>query len=167
MNLPPYDTFPNISGGKTSLRQILSADIADVVEISFYDAIQAKTVEEAAGMQEKINKDYYDGNTIHWGIVENATNKLVGTCGYYRGLNQGEGELGCILLAQFRRHGFMADALQLAIDFGLHNIGLKRIWAITTKQNHKAVKLLERLGFMKVADLSDDEAEYALITNSY
>lgn len=165
MKLPPYPIFPNISGDKISLRQILPSDIKDLIEISFYDSIQATTVEQAAVMQDKINKDYNDGNSIHWGIVDNATNNIIGTCGYYRGLDKGNGELGCVLLPQFRGLGFMTQAMQLVIDFGLNNIRLKRVWAITTKQNIKAIQLLERLDFIKVADLQDDEIEYELKAN--
>jgi hypothetical protein len=44
MRLPPYDIFPIISGDKISLRQILTADIEDLIEISFYDAIQAPAI---------------------------------------------------------------------------------------------------------------------------
>ncbi|WP_018478659.1 GNAT family N-acetyltransferase [Pontibacter roseus] len=164
MKLPPYDNFPTLSGDKITLRQILPTDIQDLIEISFYDAIQATTVEQAAEMQDKINQDYRDGNSIHWGIIENATNRISGTCGYYRGLEKGEGELGCVLLPQFKGLGIMTDAMRLAIDFGLNHIGLKRIWAVTTRKNDKAIQLLERLGFIKIADLPDDEVEYELKT---
>jgi ribosomal-protein-alanine N-acetyltransferase len=162
MRLPPYDIFPIISGGRITLRQILTADIEDLIEISFYDAIQANTFQQAAEMQDKINKDYIEGNSIHWGIADNLTNKIIGTCGYYRGLDQGTGELGCVLLPQYRGQGFMTSAMLLAIDFGINNIGLKRVWAITTKQNEKAIKLLEQLNFTKIADLGDNEIEYEL-----
>jgi ribosomal-protein-alanine N-acetyltransferase len=162
MKLPPYSTFPNVTAEKIILRQITTADIKDLVEISFYDAVQATTVQQAAEMQDKINKDYLDGNSIHWGIADKLTNKIVGTCGYYRGLDLGVGELGCVLLPQYRGQGYMTAAMLSAIEFGLNNIGLKRIWAITTQQNTSAVKLLERLNFIKVADLRDDEVEYEL-----
>jgi ribosomal-protein-alanine N-acetyltransferase len=164
MKLPPYDIYPSISDEKIVLRQILTSDIQDVIEISFYDSIQAKTIEEATEMQNKINKDYDTGNSIHWGIIDKATNNIVGTCGYYRGLDKGIGELGCVLLPQYRGQGFMSLAMQLAIKFGLNTIGLKRIKAITTKQNDKAVKLLDRLNFIKIKDLLDDEIEYELTT---
>ena len=111
-------------------------------------------------MQVKINQDYIDGNSIHWGIADNLTSKIVGTCGYYRGLDKGEGELGCVLLPQYRGQGFMTPAMQLAIGFGINYMELKRIWAITTKQNDKVIQLLNRLHFIKIADLQDDEIEY-------
>lgn len=162
MKLPPYHIFPIISGDRITLRQILTADIEDLIEISFYDAIQATTLQQAAEMQDKINKDYMEGNSIHWGIADNLTNKIIGTCGYYRGLDEGTGELGCVLLPQYRGQGFMTSAMLLAIDFGINNIGLKRVWAITSKQNEKAIKLLEQLNFTKIADLDDNEIEYEL-----
>ncbi|MFV5685249.1 GNAT family N-acetyltransferase [Flavobacterium sp. GB2R13] len=92
---------------------------------------------------------------------------MIGTCGYYRGFEEGAGELGCVLLQQYRGQGFMTSAMLLAIDFGINNIGLKRVWAITTKQNEKAIKLLEQLNFTKIADLDDNEIEYELRRNAY
>lgn len=162
MKLPPYNIFPNISGDKVSLRQIQVSDMDALVEISFYDAVQAKTVQEASEMQTKIDKDYLDGNSIHWGIVDNLTDKIVGTCGYYRGFENGKGELGCVLLPHYRGKGFMTSAMSLAIEFGLNTIGLKRIWAVTSQNNTQAIALLERLDFTKIAELPDGEVEYEL-----
>ncbi len=162
MKLPPYDKFPVVSNDKILLRQIIDSDINDIIEISFYDAVQATTPAQAIEMQSRINDDYSKGNSIHWGIVDKLTNKIVGTCGYYRGLDKGEGELGCVLLPQYRGKGYMTFAMSLAIDYGLNHIGLKRIWAITTKQNEKAIKLIEKLNFIKIADLEDNEVEYEL-----
>lgn len=160
--LPPYPNFPILKGERISLRQIAQSDLQDIVEISFYDAIQATTVEIAAKMQAKIDDDYRAGNTIHWGIIENATDKIAGTCGYYRGFETGEGELGCVLLPEFQAKGFMTAAMLLAIDFGFDEMGLKRIWAATNKENAQAIKLLERLNFKKVGELHDDEVEYEI-----
>jgi [ribosomal protein S5]-alanine N-acetyltransferase len=165
MRLPPYDKFPSISDDKILLRQIQLSDINDIIEISFYDSIQASTLTQAIEMQAKINEDYNNGNSIHWGIVDVLTNKIVGTCGYYRGFENGQGELGCVLLPQYRGQGYMTLALLLAIDFGHYNIGLKRIWALTTKQNERAIKLIEKLNFIKIADLEDNEVEYELKKN--
>lgn len=162
MKKPPYSVFPDITGDKILLRQIITADIKDIVEISFYDAVQATTIQQATEMQAKINTDYLDGNSIHWGIADKLTNKIVGTCGYYRGLDKGAGELGCVLLPQYRGQGYMTAAMLLAIEFGLSNIGLNRIWAITSQHNKDAIKLLERVNFIKIGDLEDDGVEYEL-----
>lgn len=65
---------PNISD-KILLRQVQTSDIIDLIEISFYDSIQATTLQQATEMQAKINKDYFEGNSIHWGIADKLTNK--------------------------------------------------------------------------------------------
>ena len=165
MRLPPYKIYPSISDDKISLRAIKPSDVNDLIKISFYDSIQATTLKQATEMQAKINIDYTDGNSIHWGIEDRLTKKIVGTCGYYRGLENGEGELGCVLLPQYRGKGYMTFAILLAIDFGLNHIGLKRIWAITTKQNDKAIKLIEKLNFIEIARLDNYEIKYELSKN--
>lgn len=162
MKLPPYSPYPGVLGEKISLRQISPSDIEDIIEISYYDSLQASNLKEAIEMNSKIIKDYEQGNSIHWGIAENTSNTILGTCGYYRGFAQERGELGCVLLPQYRGQGFMTAALQLAIDFGIGHIGLKRIWAVTSTENYKAGKLLDRLGFIQIKDLSNGEIEYAL-----
>ncbi|MGL2966295.1 GNAT family N-acetyltransferase [Flavobacterium sp. XGLA_31] len=157
---PPFADFPFVSNEKITLRQLLHSDLGDLIEISFYDAVQATTLEQAIEMNSKINKDYEEGNSIHWAIVDNLTNKVVGTCGYYRGFDQGQGEIGCVLLPNYRGNGFMTHAIELAIKFGIKTMGLHRIWAATNKQNEKAIKLLERLDFKKIKALDDDNVEF-------
>lgn len=145
------------------MRQVKADDIKDLVEISFYDGLPALTVEDAQEMQDKINANYQNGNSIHWGIAEKNTNVIMGTLGYYRALDKSVGELGCVLKSEFRRQGIMTEAIKLAFDFGFMHIGLKKIIAITTKQNNKAIKLLGRLNFTKTSELPDDEIEYQFV----
>lgn len=162
MNLPPYNNFPALKGASITLRPVQTSDIGNLVEISFYDSVVASSYLQALEMQDKINLDYETGNSIHWGIAENSTNRITGTCGYYRGFDKHSGELGFVMLPQYRGKGYMAAALTLAVDFGFTCIGLERIWAVTDKQNLNAVKLLERLHFKKVAERGD-EVEFELM----
>ena len=54
MNLPPYSIFPSVTDEKVLLRQITPADTPYIVEISFYDAVQAATVSEASECRIKL-----------------------------------------------------------------------------------------------------------------
>lgn len=165
MKLPPYEKFPEILSDKIVLRQVQPEDIKEIIEISFYNSLPALTVKDATEMQNKIDLDYQKGSSIHWGIADKKTNEILGTLGYYRGLDEGIGELGCVLKAEFRGQGFMTIAMKLAIEYGIRNIGLSKIIAITTKQNNSAIKLLETLNFIKTANLEDDEIEYQFVNN--
>jgi ribosomal-protein-alanine N-acetyltransferase len=82
MNPPPYQQFPELKGNIISLKQINDDDIHEIIEISFYDGILASTYDEAKAMLDKINHDYSLGNSVHWAIVANDNNKILGTCGF-------------------------------------------------------------------------------------
>lgn len=160
MNLPPYPAFPRLTGDGIVLREVMPADIPALVPISFYDSEPAATLAEAAGMQARIDKDYADGNSIHWCIIDTLTNNIAGTLGYYRGFANNTGELGFVLLPQYRGKGYMSKAMKLAVTYGLDTMGLSRIGSITTKQNHAAIQLLQRLNFVEVRELEDNEVQY-------
>ncbi|GAB3857166.1 hypothetical protein GCM10028822_30430 [Hymenobacter terrigena] len=162
MNLPPYPIFPVLISGAVLLRQVMPADSSSLLEISFYDARLAQTAQEAAEMQEKIKADYQRGSSIHWAIVSNATNEVVGTLGFYRGFTDGVGELGCVLKPAFRGRGLMAEAMKLAIEFGRREMKLAHITAITTRQNGPAIRLLEKLGFHRTSSLTSEDLSYCL-----
>jgi ribosomal-protein-alanine N-acetyltransferase len=154
-NYPPYQNFPILNANQIVLREVTSADADDIMKISYYDGIQASNPNEAVAMQRKINQDYLQGNSIHWGIVDTQSSKLVGTCGYYRGFINNTGELGYVLKPSFEGRGFMTNALTQAIEFGINIIGLKKIIAITEKNNIKSQNILKRLNFAQEAEQDD------------
>lgn len=160
--LPPFDRFPEISDHKVTLRAIRTEDLTDLFEITYYDGIPANSIRQSAEIHARIHEDYLAGNSIHWGIIENDTQKIVGTCGYYRGFESAAGELGCVLLPAYRGHGYMTSAMRLAVEFGLHTMGLKRIWARTNQQNTKAILLLQRLDFAKINTLDNGFIDFEL-----
>lgn len=152
----PFDPFPTLFDENLLLREVLYADMHALWEISYYDGQPARSAEEAWEMQKRINADYAAGNSVHWAIVDAVTQSVVGTCGYYRGFEAESGELGCVLLPQYRQKGFMTTALWMAIQYGFDTLGLKKITALTHKENARAIRLLERLGFVKQEDEKDE-----------
>ncbi|SFI56419.1 ribosomal-protein-alanine N-acetyltransferase [Kaistella treverensis] len=159
---PPFPEFPVLMNDRITLRQISAADLQSLIEISFYDGIPAKTFEEALAMNNRINEDYARGNSLHWGIVENSSGEIAGTCGFYRGFENDAGELGCVLLPQFYGKGLMTAALQLACEFGKNVLKLQHIFAVSTSENQKAISLLERLNFVKTENLPEKQVKFEL-----
>ncbi|WP_216848976.1 GNAT family N-acetyltransferase [Pedobacter sp. L105] len=158
---PPYPNFPILASGDVILRQVTTADAKEIIDISYYDGVQATTLNQAIEMHERINQDYLQGNSIHWIIVDTQSAAIVGTCGYYRGFADNTGELGYLLKPFFVGKGYMTKALELVISFGKNTIGLKKVIAITEIENIKSQNVLKRLGFTK----QDEHAEY--ITYAY
>ena len=144
-----------LSSNQVVLREIINADADEIMEISYYDGRPASNLNEAIEMQKKINQDYLQGNSIHWGIVDAQSSKLVGTCGYYRGFVNNTGELGYVLKPSFEGRGYMSNALKKVIEFGINNIGLQKIIAITGKSNIKSQNVLKKLNFVQEAEQDD------------
>lgn len=150
MNLPPYKSFPHLTSRELLLREVREEDLPFLVKISFYDGRKAENISEAREMQLRIDKDYEHGESIHWVIMQKNSEKILGTCGYYRGFKGETGELGCILLPEFYGFGFMSRAMRMAIEFGFKKMELQRILAITSEENIPAQKLLQGLNFSLV-----------------
>lgn len=163
MTRPPFLLFPTLISPQLLLRQIMPSDLGDIVEISFYNATPAATAAEAWQMQQQIDKDYQQGNSIHWGIALPGSDTIIGTCGFYRGFDGNSGELGCVLKPAFQGYGLMSKALQLAIDFGFSHLRLARITAVTAPINERAVSLLTRLGFAQSCTVRDN-LEFVILT---
>lgn len=162
MKLPPYPVFPELSNDRVIMRQANLSDMNGLLEISFYDARPAENIDQAIGMQKNIDRDYANGNSIHWCIEDRVTSAIAGTCGYYRGFENNTGELGCVLRESFKGKGYMSAAMKLAIDFGFQHMGLETIAAISMAHNHQAIRLFERLGFTRTARLPGDEVRFEL-----
>ena len=161
MNLPPYPSFPSLHGPCMTLRQINESDMPNVLEISFYDGKPATTIEEAWEMQQKIDLDYENGESVHWGIAHPVTNEIMGSLGYYRGFENGVGEIGCVLQPQYRGQGIMNLSIQLIVGFGLDVMGLNKISATTSLENQPALRLLEKLEFVS-GEVKEGMVEYGI-----
>lgn len=148
MDLPPYKIFPELRTEKLLLREVVDGDIPSLLEILTYDGKTAATLEDGIEMIEKNKQNYRDGNSVNWVIEKLETSELVGFIGYYRGFENGIGEVGFILKAAFRGQGFMSPSLVLATEFGLKHMQLKQVTAFTKPYNEKAIAVLNRNNFI-------------------
>lgn len=160
MNPPPYHPFPILNTEEIILREVLKSDLEAILDVLYYDGVKAASIEHAIEIQKQIDRDYLAGSSVHWAIAEKSSNSIVGTCGFYRGFENEIGEVGCVLLSGYHGRGIMTNALEMVIQFGFDEMDLKKIEAITSPENEKAIALLERLEFSKGSRLSHDQIVY-------
>ena len=161
-HLPPFIKYPLLENDNVLLREIDKNDIPSIKSITTYNRVLAETNEIAWKYAQKIKDDYIKGQSVHWGIIDKKSNQIIGTCGYYRGFENNRGELGCVLLPEYRGKGLMKEALQLAICFGYSNLHLEEVFALTNSNNEQAINLLNSLDFKftKKIDELDIEVVY-------
>lgn len=135
-----------------TLRKALISDASDAREFTVYDGVPVATDEEAVAVLRRIEDDQERGEAIHWGICPAGWERVVGTCGYYRGFADQVGEIGYILGDRYRGRGYMAESVRLAVGFGFEVMELATVVAYTDATNLPSMAVLRRCGFTEVAD---------------
>lgn len=94
-------------------------------------------------------------------IVLKDGNKKIGGVGIFEREGLEIVDIGFSVLEEFEGKGYMFEAAQKVKSIGMDDFGLKKISAITTKDNFSSQKLIERLGlkFKKTVTLPNDSEE--------
>jgi ribosomal-protein-alanine N-acetyltransferase len=72
--------------------------------------------------------------------------KPVGMCGLVRREHLNDVDLGFAFLPEFEQSGYAAEAASAVLDYARRALKLKRIVAITMKENERSIRLLKKLG---------------------
>ncbi len=80
-------------------------------------------------------------------VALRETNKPIGMCGLIKRDTLEEIDIGFAFLPEYEGKGYAYECALAVLNYGLTTLGLKRIVAITSIENPRSVKLLERLGF--------------------
>ena len=106
----------------------------------------------ATGFRRRLRRFTGDWDTGHghaFLIFENAEDRLVGgitLSNVRRGVSQ-SASVGYWIGRRFARRGYMAEALQLAMDFAFSHLDLHRVEAACLPSNEASRKLLLKAGF--------------------
>jgi ribosomal-protein-alanine N-acetyltransferase len=107
-------------------------------------------------------------------LIDKESEKTIGWCGYHMWFTHHDrAELGYTMTDEsFRGKGLMKEALKEVLRYGLEEMGLRRIEALTSHDNDVSKKLLLDNGFefegvlkghYKVNDVMEDSLMYALL----
>ena len=93
-----------------------------------------------------------------------ATGQPIGICGLLRRDTLDDADIGFAFLPEYTGKGYAAESAEAILKNAQDILGMKRILAITSPDNFKSIKLLEKLGFefVKKTRLSADADEVSL-----
>jgi ribosomal-protein-alanine N-acetyltransferase len=94
-------------------------------------------------------QQYIKRENIRWGIVEKATQKLIGTIVLGNFRHHIFADLGYDLAFSAWGKGYMQEALTAVLSYADTDLGLKRISAYVRPENAASLKLLAKLGFIQ------------------
>src|SRR5215217_8366113 len=132
-----------IDTARLTLREI-TPKIYDILFRSYNDQDIKETLGLASDEELDIEKDrYLQGMTTYnrsfvlFLLIEKATGKLVGRCGYHTWYFQhNRAEIGYAMTDEtYKRKGFMTEAMAAVIAYGFNTMNLHRIEAFISPQN--------------------------------
>lgn len=97
-----------------------------------------------------------------------ASNTPIGLCGLIKRDGLDDVDIGFAFLEAFRGSGYAFEAAHAVLGFARDTLKLERILAITTVDNHRSGKLLERLGltFERLVVLPNATTELRLFSTN-
>lgn len=92
----------------------------------------------------------------------------IGICGLIKRDGLNDVDLGFAFRPSFWRNGYAFESAAAVMGYGRTALGLRRIVAILSRDNHRSSKLLERLGFSfeGTVKLHQDDEELDLYANA-
>jgi RimJ/RimL family protein N-acetyltransferase len=74
------------------------------------------------------------------------TGEAIGICGLLKRDSLEDVDIGFALVERFRRKGLACESAAAVMKYGRHELGLKRIVAITSPDNEESIRVLEKIG---------------------
>jgi RimJ/RimL family protein N-acetyltransferase len=98
-------------------------------------------------------------------LKENGT--PIGICGLIKRESLKDVDLGFAFLPKFWGNGYAYESASAVMEYGKSALGLSRIVAVTTPDNHGSIKALEKLGFRfeQMVRLSENVPEIRLFAH--
>lgn len=147
------EVFPKIETERLTLEGI-STDHADGVYRNFSDPEMMRfLMDPIAGLEiavefiEEFQNEFATGAGLTWAIVDRASGEFLGTISYSVG-EASVGDVGFDIWKDRWGRGLMTEALVAVVDWGFSRLGSPMIEAHTLTSNSRAIRVLERVGFV-------------------
>ncbi|MBK8955232.1 MAG: GNAT family N-acetyltransferase [Saprospiraceae bacterium] len=111
--------------------------------------------EQLSKVIESIRKQYLDHGIGRWAVIEKTSGKFIGWCGLKwvtDTLNghQNYHDLGYRIVRSSWGKGVATECASATLEYGFHEMGLKKIYAAVHLENLASQKVLENTGFRKM-----------------
>ncbi len=165
MNYPT--TFPELQTERLILRQLNTDDVNAIFELRSSKVVNKlitrktpKNHKEASEFISICHQEFEKQNRIFWAMQYKETNELIGTIVYHNiSLENNYAEVGYEMNPKFHKKGFINEAMQAIISFGIKTKNLKVIEAFTHQNNMASIALLEKHNFVLQPERKDEGFE--------
>ena len=113
--------------------------------------------EETKAYIQKMNDGVKQNKWIIWAICLRETDEIIGTVSIWNlDDERNSGEIGYGIFPEFRRKGFMREALDAVVSLAFDNLSLEIVEAYTGEDNILSIQFLESTAFQYVETIIDE-----------
>jgi len=166
----PMTAFPELVTANLRLRELVSSDAESVLRIysdeevtRYYDLDTYTDIKQASELIHQQRLRHERGESLRWGISQQANNIIIGTVGFVFNQQNMQGGIGYDLARPYWRKGIMHETLRIIIRYGFSSLRLNRIQALVIPGNSASIGLLQKLDFTEEGLLR----EYAFFKGRY
>jgi RimJ/RimL family protein N-acetyltransferase len=93
----------------------------------------------------------------------------IGICGLIKRETLKDVDIGFAFLPEFWGRGYAYESASAVMAYGRHVVGLNRIVAVTSSDNHSSIRLLEKIGlkYEQMVRLTDGAPETKLFSHEF
>jgi ribosomal-protein-alanine N-acetyltransferase len=106
-----------------------------------------KSIDDSRAFLTQAVGKYDRGEAMDYGVVDAATNQLIGTCGIVNFSEQHQrGDLGYGVAVPYWCKGYMTEAARAAVDMAFRMLPLNRLQSCCNVDNVGSYRVMEKLG---------------------
>lgn len=152
---------------RCTLREMCVDDIDDLYEVysnplvtRYTEALYEEREKEIQYIRDYIENVYKYYGFGTWLIHRKEDGRLIGRAGFSYRPGFEEAELGFVIGAPFWRQGYAYEVCSFLMELGRSVYELGDIQALVKEENEASIRLLEKLGFSYVEDVTLDGEEF-------
>jgi len=161
--------------GRTILREITEVDAEFILDLlnqpSFIRYIGDRNVRNVTQardyIESRFTESYKKFGFGMWAVELKEANQPIGICGFVKRNSLPDADIGFAFLPQYERKGYAFESAAAALCYGREVLRLKRVFAITSKDNESSGRLLEKINFKfeRLIKLPHDDEELKLFSS--
>lgn len=131
-----------------------------------------ESIEQIQDIIEFIQKQYEENGVGRWAVIEKSSNKFIGWAGlklFKNEMNKHSNfyELGYRFIKSYWGKGYATEAAKASVKYGIEQLGVKEIFAMTDVENVNSKKVLEKAGFKYIETFDDngDQTDWFKLSN--
>ncbi len=138
---------------ETDLPKLIAMNADPVVMEYFEDTM---TAEESSAFFERMEKEYQNSGHCYFPVEELATGDFIGIIGLSLKTFESDYtpnvDIGWRLVQKHWHKGYATEGAKCCLQYGLKNLGLKKIISLTPVINTKSENVMKKIGMMKESD---------------